>query len=330
MNIWRSLFGYSKSTASITKPTQTRDAATINKSISALRDAQELLEDRETRLEKEGAKLAISAKRKLEKNNRKGALYDLKRRKILDKELSMIVNKKLTLERQIGALGAAVLNTNVYESIKEGVEVLRTESSSNVIDEVEEMMEKQSELMDMQDAIDGALSRDLNNDISDDDLLKELDELEGEVNNTPNEVVQCEFSNKKLEDKKSSPVNKPAYRRAKAKDKHMDIAPFSKKRKLQDLDLKVAEQKLAPAAKKKRLGFSFPTKRQFPRVARLKVMSEPVVNRDQKAEAQSITTKPRKPLPMVVKSGEDIKKVSVIAVDKEEASNLALLETLYD
>jgi len=345
--MWKTLFGrYYQSAAAKTTPNK-QDAVAINKSIIALRDAQELLDQREEQLEKEGAKLALSAKEKLNKNNRQGALYDLKRKKILDKELSVIVSKKLTIERQIGALGSAGLNSSIYESLKEGVEALKNESSNATIEEVEEVIEKQEELMDRQDAIDEALSRNLNTDISDEELLKELEELEAEVENEPEALVLPELPNKKLvskaDDGKTVLQRRDPSSRAgstKLNEKHLPLdksvckrtkptGSFSKKRKLEDIDVKEVEKKLSPAPKKKRLGFSFPKKRQFPTVTRAEKKIGPIVNREQKAEALCVTAKSRKPKPTVVKSR--VNNVSSIEViDKEEAANLAVLETLYD
>jgi len=347
--MWKSLLGrYYQSATPKATPNKTQDAAAINKSIIALRDAQKLLDKREEQLEKEGAKLALSAKEKLNKNNRQGALYDLKRKKILDKELSVIVNKKLNIERQISALGSAGLNSSIYESLKKGAEALKNGSSSVTIDEVEEVMEQQEELIDRQDAIDEALSRDLNTDISDDELLKELEELEGEVENESVTLVLPELPKKKLvseEDneksvlqrrdpssqagstkfnEKRSPSKKSIPTRPKV------IAPFSKKRKREDIEVKDAEKKLSPALKKKRAGFSFPKKRQFSRVTLVEKKVDPVVNREQKAKAPSVTTKPKKSKPLVVKSREDDTVSTIEVLDKEEASNLAVLETLYD
>merc|ERR1711974_379407 len=76
---------------------------------------------------------------------------------------------------------------------------LRNENSVARIDEVEELMEKHEELLDRQDAVDEALSRDLNTDIEDDEwLLKELEDLEDEVENEPDALELPEPPNKKL------------------------------------------------------------------------------------------------------------------------------------
>jgi len=183
--MWRSLFGgYSKNSVQavqVPSITKTQNLIAINKSIHGLRDAQKLLEKREIGMEKQARKFVLSAKRKLEKSDRKAALYDLKRKKLLDREVSMIQNKKLNLERQIGALGTAEINSSICESIKEGIEVMRSENTGDAIEDVKEVMEELSELRSAQDAIDKAFSRDLNDSISDSELLKELEELESEV-----------------------------------------------------------------------------------------------------------------------------------------------------
>jgi len=342
--MWKTLFGrYYQNAAPKTTPNKLPDSLAVSKSIIALKDTQKLLDKKEEQLEKEVAKLVFSAKEKLNKSNRQGALYDLKRKKILDKHLSLIVNKKLNIERQIGALGSAALNSSIYESLKEGVKALRNENSIARIDEVEELMEKHGDLMERQDAIDEALSRDLNTDIGDDELLKELEDLEDEVENEldalelpepPNQKLVGEENNRKTVlkrrdsslpagpkklDEKHLPIKNTVYHRPKVKDKHMSMEPFSKKRKLEKLEAKEAEKELSPAPKKKRLGFSFPKRRRFPRLELDEKELEPIVKREQKTVAQNMTTKPRQPTPLVVKSREvnDISSIEVL--DKDDA-----------
>jgi len=126
-------------------------------------------------------------------------------------------------------------------------------------------------------------------------------------------------------------LDKPCYKRSNAKGNDIDIRPPSKKRKLRVVDLQVVEQKLFPPKKKKRSGFSFPKGPHFPVAARLKMPSELMVTKAWKVGEKGTGTKSRMLSMKVLKSGQPVQDVSTSeAVTKEEAANLAILETLYD
>merc|ERR1719334_86559 len=99
--MFSSLFGSKK------KPQQRAASmgSNLNVSIQKIQTAQEHLEKREQHLEKQAKKLTDSAKAKLRKKDKKGAMYDLKRKKLLEKELSGIQNKKTELRHTKNGFG---------------------------------------------------------------------------------------------------------------------------------------------------------------------------------------------------------------------------------
>jgi charged multivesicular body protein 4 len=168
------------------KPVQrSAPKANINKSIQTIRSAQETLEKRGTHLEKQIAKLTQSARAKLKKKNKKGAMYDLKRKKMLEKELSGIENKKLTLETQTLALENAQMNESVFHAVKDGVKAIETVNRNVNIDKVEDLMDDMQEMQEDQEAINDALGQPVT-DFDEDELLKELEDISDEEE----EVVQ--------------------------------------------------------------------------------------------------------------------------------------------
>jgi len=169
--MFSSLFGSSKSEKKkvIKKPN-------INKSIQNIRSAQETLDKRGDHLEKQIAKLTKSAKDKLKKKNKKGALYDIKRKKMLEKELAGIENKKLTLETQTLALENAQMNESVFTAIQDGVTAIEDSNTRVNADEVEDVMDKMQELHEDQDAVNEALGQTVV-DFDEDELMKELEDL---------------------------------------------------------------------------------------------------------------------------------------------------------
>jgi len=150
--------------------------ANINKSIQNIRSAQETLDKRGTHLEKQIEKLMQSAKAKMKKKNKKGAMFDLKRKKMLEKELTGIENKKLTLETQTLALENAQMNESVFSAVKEGTGALQQVQRKVNVDEVEELMDDMQEMQEDQDAINEALAQPIT-DFDDDELLQELEDL---------------------------------------------------------------------------------------------------------------------------------------------------------
>jgi len=174
--MFSSLFGGSKSK----QPDKKRaPKADINKSIQNIKSAQDTLDKRGTHLEKQIAKLLKSAKTKMKNKNKKGAMYDLKRKKMLEKELTGIENKKLTLETQTLALENAQMNESVFTAVKEGGSALKAVQKKVNVDEVEELMDDMQEMQEDQDAINEALGQSVV-DFDDDELLLELEDLDEE------------------------------------------------------------------------------------------------------------------------------------------------------
>jgi len=167
--MFSSLFGSSK-------PEQKKaPKANINKSIQNIRAAEETLEKRGNHLEKQIEKLVQSAKAKMKKKNKKGALFDIKRKKMLEKELVGIENKKLTLATQTLALENAQMNENVFTAISDANNAIVNTHID--VDRVEEVMDNMLEMQEDADAINEALGQPLT-DYDDDELLKELEDLD--------------------------------------------------------------------------------------------------------------------------------------------------------
>merc|ERR1719510_1944501 len=128
---------------------------------------------------KQADKLRDSAKKKLKKKDKKGAMYDLKRKKLLEKELAGIQNKKLNLDTQKLALENAQMNAAVFTAVKTGASALKVATKNTNVDDVDEVMDELAELGDEQEAVNEALGQPLE-DFDDDELLAELDGFEAE------------------------------------------------------------------------------------------------------------------------------------------------------
>ena len=84
--------------------------ADLNKSIQTVRGAIQQLEKRETHIEKRIEECIKRAKLKSKNKDKKGALFELKKKKQLEKQLEGIQGKKMNLEVQIGAMEDAHIN----------------------------------------------------------------------------------------------------------------------------------------------------------------------------------------------------------------------------
>ena len=85
-------------------------APNLNDSIQQLRQAVTQLDKREVHLDKKIQVCLNNAKAKSKRRDKKGALYELKKKKQLENQLQSIQGKKLNLETQIMALEDAHLN----------------------------------------------------------------------------------------------------------------------------------------------------------------------------------------------------------------------------
>merc|ERR550517_1941580 len=106
------------------------------------------------------------------KKDKKGALYAMKRKKLLEKEQEGIFGKKMTLEKQLLALENAQTN-----ALREGVVAIGDVQSQTKAEDVEEMMDDLAEIQDDQDAINDAFGQ-AADDFDEDELLEELEGLE--------------------------------------------------------------------------------------------------------------------------------------------------------
>lgn len=338
---------------------QNQDSASIDKAISSLKDAQDKLDERKERFEKKIRDLTASAKQKSKEGNKKRALHYLKQRKTYEKQLLLIPDKKLNLERTICALENSESNNIVYQAIKGATKALK-ESNTNTVEQVDDVMEDFFEIMDEQREINEILGGNVGMDDLSDDALKEIEKLEDEIANENKDEIVNEYKfpevpNTKWVSKescdsgaareapslntlltvkendiaikpvsnirKSSDINLEAGRVppcleifSRSEKKNEDISARSRKRKFRS-EFLPGEKSTGgpPPAKKKRvLGFNFPRGPRFPTVPRIG------------------ETKPKHPSKKV-KSKCIVKDAAVReAIDNEEATNLAILERLYD
>eukprot|EP00475_Leptophrys_vorax_P018424 TRINITY_DN2519_c0_g1_i1.p1 TRINITY_DN2519_c0_g1~~TRINITY_DN2519_c0_g1_i1.p1 ORF type:complete len:227 (-),score=101.56 TRINITY_DN2519_c0_g1_i1:211-891(-) len=158
-----------------------KEAPKLNESIGVLRESILQLEKREAFLQKQADEALAKAKVKSKKGDKKGALFELKRKKMFEQQIESMFGKRVNLETQIMALQSAAANKDVLEAMKKGKEAIQKHINDKVVDEVADVMDDINEGISLVQEMDEALSQPVGNDLLDDDELEnELNELENE------------------------------------------------------------------------------------------------------------------------------------------------------
>jgi len=194
-------------------------APNLNDSIQQLRGAVTALDKREAHLEKKIQVCLNNAKEKSKKRDKKGALYELKKKKQLENQLNSIQGKKLNLETQIMALEDAHLNKETLKAMKTSANAMKATVKETDLDKADELMEDMNEQMDMIQEMNEAMANPIGQIIDDDELeaeLNELEELEADnllmdMQDAPQQnVPQSTFDANVMPDAPNSAISKPA------------------------------------------------------------------------------------------------------------------------
>ncbi|XP_075215665.1 charged multivesicular body protein shrub [Lycorma delicatula] len=154
---------------------------TTGEAIQKLRETEEMLMKKQDFLEKKiEAEVAIA--RKNGTKNKRAAIQALKRKKRYEKQLQQIDGTLSTIEMQREALEGANTNTAVLQTMKNAADALKAAHQHMDVDQVHDMMDDIAEQQDVAKEISEAISNPVafGNDIDEDELEKELEELEQE------------------------------------------------------------------------------------------------------------------------------------------------------
>ncbi|XP_018792604.1 PREDICTED: charged multivesicular body protein 4c [Bactrocera latifrons] len=156
-------------------------APTTGEAIQKLRETENMLikkqEFLETKIEEE-----LNIARKNASKNKRVALQALKKKKRLEKQLQQIDGTLSTIEMQREALESANTNTAVLTTMKNAADALKAAHKNMDVDNVHDMMDDIAEQQDVAREISDAISNPVafGADLDDEDLERELDELEQE------------------------------------------------------------------------------------------------------------------------------------------------------
>jgi len=161
-----------------TSQPQKQPATDLNSSIQQLRGAVQQLEKREVHLEKKIQQCLQAAKEKSKRRDKKGALFELKKKKQLENQLQSIQGKKLNLETQIMTLEDAHLNKQTLSAMKTSANALKATVKESDLDKADEYMDEINEAMDQVQEMNEAMSQPIGQVMDEAELEAELAELE--------------------------------------------------------------------------------------------------------------------------------------------------------
>jgi len=152
-----------------------------------LREAVSNQEKREEHLQRKVDAMAVEAKAKMAKRDKKGAMFAMKRRKLYEQEITKIGNVKMTLETQMMQLESAAQNAETFSAMKAGTNAMSKIHSTVGIDQVDDLMDDIREEIENGNEINEAMAQAVDPLCADeDDLMAELealgaDDLEAEL-----------------------------------------------------------------------------------------------------------------------------------------------------
>lgn len=156
-------------------------APKLSDSIQALREAINVLDKREKHLEKQIEQTLDEAKKKAKAKDKRGALFHLKRKKMLEKQIDQIYGKKTNIEMQVMALESAAGNKEVLAAMRLGKDALKGAIQESDIDRVDDVMAEIGDSLALADELGDAMSRPIGNNVDEDELNQELEQMESEL-----------------------------------------------------------------------------------------------------------------------------------------------------
>ena len=156
------------------QPTKTPIEAMV-----AIKEQLRVMEISENVLEKKIKQVQKQAYLKTKQKDKKGAIRLLKRKKMLEKQLELKSNQRLSLEQQSYALQDLSMSAETVKATKVAHTAMKDITKDiGGIEAVEELQDDMQDLQDDANDISEILTRTNDNDFDDDELFQELNQLE--------------------------------------------------------------------------------------------------------------------------------------------------------
>ncbi|XP_022094552.1 charged multivesicular body protein 4b-like [Acanthaster planci] len=163
------------------KKKQPQKAPSTGDAIQKLRQTEELLEKKQAFLETK-IKQELQVAKQNGTRNKRAAIMALKRKKRLEKQLDQIDGTLSTIEYQREALENANTSTEVINTMGFAAKALKAAQQNMGVEDVDDLMSDIQEQMEVANEITDAISNQMGfgQDVDEDELFKELEELEQE------------------------------------------------------------------------------------------------------------------------------------------------------
>lgn len=158
-----------------------KEAPKLSDTIKNLRAAQGQLEKQEAHLDDQRKAAIEEAKKRLKAKDKRGAEFQLKRKKMFDKQIEQVYGKRQNLEQQIMALESASSNKDFVQALKLGRDAMARALEESSADEVSDVVDKIQEQMQDVDEIGERLAAPIGEAVNEDELQDELASLEAEI-----------------------------------------------------------------------------------------------------------------------------------------------------
>ena len=152
-----------------------------NQSIAVLSDAIDTLQKREIHLHKQSAAALAQARQKSKVKDKRGALFQLRRKKMFEKELDSIAGRKQNMEIQKLTIETAMGNKENLKIMKDTQKTLSTLVDEKTVEDADEVFAQIEENQATSNELDELLGRPLGPLYDDDELLAELEEMDTDV-----------------------------------------------------------------------------------------------------------------------------------------------------
>ena len=156
-----------------------------NTVITELGETVKMLEKREAYLDKQIGVFKGQALVAAKSKNKPKALANLKKAKMLEKQLDSIFGMKFNIELQIGALAQSITGQEVYKALVKGKDALTKLDTQSDPDKVADVMDDLAETMAKVDEVSQVMSQPIGQLMDDDELTKELDGMMLELELSP-------------------------------------------------------------------------------------------------------------------------------------------------
>jgi len=188
MDYIMNIFGKSKQQSAFSQTTINKNIANTISVITNLKEQVDLLEKRNIFITKQKDNAILEAKKKLENKDKNGAMLLLKKKKQFEDELAKNQGIQLTLENQIYSLESANMQKSVIDALELGNNSIKNINKDLNPDKIDELIDDIQEQTDNSNAINQALSQNLQQVYDDPDLLAELEQLKSEKNENDNDI----------------------------------------------------------------------------------------------------------------------------------------------